>query len=161
YYPGKGITPAVDGLATNTLQLYLRSQGGNRVSKSINESNRIFAGIEGEAYGWDMNGGVTYAKSDATDSFVSGYLNRSRVQAALDNGTLNPFGPQAAANAGLWNTFDVKGDTNQASLESTTIDFTVSRPIYTLPAGDVGFALGGSFSKQDWEATVNSEIVAQ
>lgn len=88
YYPGKGITPAVDGLATNTLQLYLRSQGGNRVSKSINESNRIFAGIEGEAYGWDMNGGVTYAKSDATDSFVSGYLNRSRVQAALDNGVV-------------------------------------------------------------------------
>ncbi len=33
YYPGKGITPAVDGLATNTLQLYLRSQGGNRVSQ--------------------------------------------------------------------------------------------------------------------------------
>ncbi len=161
YYPGKGITPAFDGLTTNTLQLYLRSQGGNRVSKSINESNRIFAGIEGEAYGWDMNGGITYTKSEATDSFVSGYLNRSRVQAALDNGTLNPFGPQAAANAGLWNTFDVKGDTNQASLESTTIDFTVSRPIYTLPAGDVGFAFGGSFSKQDWEATVNSEIVAQ
>src|SRR5690606_22551496 len=100
-------------------------------------------------------------KSDATDSFVSGYLNRSRVQAALDNGTLNPFGPQAPEDQGLWNTFDVKGDTNQASLDSTTIDFTVSRPIYTLPAGDVGFAFGGSFSKQDWEATVNSEIVAQ
>lgn len=161
YYPGQGITPSVDGLSGDPLELYLRSQAGNRVSKSINESNRIFAGIEGEAYGWDINGGVTYAKSEATDSFESGYLNQSKVQDALNNGTLNPFGPQASTDADLWNTFDVNGDTNKASLESTTADITISRPIFKLPAGDVGFALGASFTDQSWEATVNSEIVAQ
>ena len=161
YYPGNGITPGFDGLSGDPLQLYLRSQGGNRESRSINESNRIFAGVEGEAYGWDINGGVTYAKAEATDAFTGGYLNRSKVQEALNNGSLNPFGPQAAGEEGLWNTFGVTGDTNQAKLEATTVDLTVSRPIFTLPAGDVGFALGASFTTQDWEATVNSDVVRQ
>ncbi|MEK5761122.1 hypothetical protein, partial [Acinetobacter variabilis] len=61
----------------------------------------------------------------------------------------------------LWKSFEVKGDTNTGTLTATTFDFTISRPIYTLPAGDVGFALGGSFSEQDWKANVNSEIVSQ
>ena len=157
YYPGMGITPGVDGLSGDPLQLYLRSQAGNRVSQSINESHRIFAGLEGEAYGWDINGGVTYAKGKASDSFVSGYLNRNKLQEGLNNGTINPFGPSADAN--VWNSLNVSGTTNEATLDSTTFDFTVSRPIYTLPAGDVGFAFGGSFTTQDWEAKVNSELV--
>ncbi|MGQ9374333.1 TonB-dependent receptor [Acinetobacter tandoii] len=159
YYPGEGITPSVDGLSGVPLQLYLRSQAGNRVSQSVNESHRAFIGIEGEVYGWDINGGVTYAKSEATDSFVSGYLNRSKLQAALDDGLINPFG--ASPDSSLWNSFSVTGESNVASLDSTTVDLTVSRPIYTLPAGDIGLALGGSFSKQEWEAKVNSDIVSQ
>ncbi|ENX23415.1 MULTISPECIES: TonB-dependent receptor [Acinetobacter] len=161
YYPGQGITPGIAGLADSRVPLFLRSQSGNRVSQSVNESNRFFVGIEGEVAGWDLNGGVTYAKGEATDNFVSGYLNQSQVQAALNDGTLNPFGPQAAADAGKWSTFDAVGPTNMASLDSTTVDFTVSRPIYELPAGEVGFALGGSFTTQDWEAKVNADLVRQ
>src|SRR5690606_29993214 len=66
-----------------------------------------------------------------------------------------------AADAGKWSTFDAVGPTNMASLDSTTVDFTVSRPIYELPAGEVGFALGGSFTTQDWEAKVNADLVRQ
>ena len=157
YYPGEGITPAVPGLSGDPLQLYLRSQAGNRVSKTTNESHRIFAGIEGEAYGWNIDSGVTYAKGKAKDSFVSGYLNRSQLQEGLDNGTINPFGP--SADSSVWNSLEVSGTTNDATLDSTTFDFTISRPIFTLPAGDVGFAFGGSFTTQDWEAKVNSDLV--
>ncbi len=88
---------------------------------------------------------------------VSGYLNRSQLQEGLDNGTINPFGPSADSSA--WNSLEVSGTTNDATLDSTTFDFTISRPIFTLPAGDVGFAFGGSFTTQDWEAKVNSDLV--
>ena len=54
YYPGNGITPAMNKVS-GPLELYIRSQAGNRVSSSINESHRIFGGLEGEAYGWDIN----------------------------------------------------------------------------------------------------------
>lgn len=157
YYPGNGITPAVDGLSGDPLQLSLRSQAGNRVSKSTNESHRVFAGIEGEAYGWDIDTGVTYAYGKAEDSFVSGYLNRSLLQAGLDDGTINPFGD--SADSSIWGSLGVSGTSNTSTLDSTTFDFTLSRPIYTLPAGDVGFAVGGSYTTQDWEAKVNSDLV--
>ena len=156
YYPGKGITPAMDNVS-GPLELYLRSQAGNRVSSSVNDSHRIFAGLEGDAYGWNIDSGVTYAKGKAKDSFVSGYLNRSQLQEGLDNGTINPFGP--SADSSVWNSLEVSGTTNDATLDSTTFDFTISRPIFTLPAGDVGFAFGGSFTTQDWEARVNSDLV--
>ncbi|ENU62853.1 hypothetical protein F980_01488 [Acinetobacter lwoffii NIPH 715] len=161
YYPGNGITPGIAGLVDDEATLYLRSQSGNRVSQSENESNRFFAGIEGEVLGWDINGGVTYAESEATDNFVSGYLNQSQVQAALNDGTLNPFGPQAAADVGKWSTFDVAGPTNMATLDATTVDFTASRPLFELPAGEVGFAVGASYTTQDWEAKVNADLVRQ
>ncbi|EKU59939.1 TonB-dependent receptor [Acinetobacter sp. WC-323] len=159
YYPGNGITPAVSGLSGEPLELYLRSQAGNRISNPVNESHRALLALEGEAYGWDINTGISYARSEATDGFAGGYLNQSQVQAALNAGKLNPFGPSADQN--IWQSFEVKGDTNKGTLTATTFDFNVSRPIYTLPAGDVGFAFGGSFSSQEWKANVNSEIVRQ
>ncbi|AXU44327.1 hypothetical protein C6W84_5040 [Acinetobacter baumannii] len=39
-------------------------------------------------------------------------------------------------------TLGVTGKYMDADVDSTTVDFTASRPIYTLPAGDVGFAVG-------------------
>lgn len=78
----------------------------------------------------------------------------------MNEGRINPFGPARPGDT-PWESFVINGETNTASLESTTEDFTISRPIFELPAGDVGFAFGGSFTTQDWEAKVNSEIVAQ
>jgi iron complex outermembrane recepter protein len=158
FYPGAGITPGVDGITDQELTLYLRSQSGNRVSKSENDSHRAFVGIEGEAYGWDIDAGITYAKSKGTDSFVSGYTNGEKIQEALNNGTLNPFGPQEDSN--LWKSFDVAGKTNEADLKSITYDFTVSRSLFSLPAGDLGFAFGASYTDQDWNSKTYGDVAS-
>jgi iron complex outermembrane recepter protein len=161
YYPGNGITPGVDGpLSGDPVQLYLRSQAGNRESMSTNDAHRFLVALEGEVAGWDVNAGVAWAKSDATDEFTGGYLHRGNLQIALNEGRINPFGPARAGDT-PWESFVINGETNVATLESTTADITVSRPIFELPAGEVGFALGASFTTQDWQAKVNSEIVRQ
>jgi len=160
YYPGNGITPGMNNV-TGPLELYIRSQAGNRVSSSINESHRVFGGLEGEAFGWDINTGVTYAHSEAEDRLNSGYLNYNRTQEALNNGILNPFGPQAPEDAGLWDTLGVTGAYLKADVDSTTVDFTASRPIFKLPAGDVGFAIGTSYRHDEWTSNVVSEVASQ
>ncbi len=157
YYPGNGITPALAG-ATGPIDLYLRSQAGNRISNSINQSHRIFAGIEGETHGWDINSGVTYAHSSASDAILSGYLDYDKTQEALNNGTLNPFGPQNSEDAGVWDQLGVKGKYLKANLDTTTVDFTASRPIFKLPAGDVGFAVGASYRYEDWTSKVVADV---
>ena len=98
-------------------------------------------------------------KSEASDNFVTGQLNKTKLQDALNNGTLNPFGESSDPN--IWNSLSVKGKYNEATLESTTADFSISRPIFTLPAGEVGFALGGSFTNQDWKQHINADLVRQ
>lgn len=157
YYPGNGITPALAGV-TGSIPLYLRSQSGNRVSNSINQSHRLFAGIEGETHGWDINSGVTYAHSSASDAVVSGYLNFDKTQEALNNGILNPFGPQSPEDANVWNQLGVEGKYLKANLDTTTVDFTASRPIFKLPAGDVGFAIGASYRYEDWTSKVVTDV---
>ncbi|MCH7395464.1 TonB-dependent receptor [Acinetobacter dispersus] len=159
YYPGNGITPAMDNVS-GPLELYLRSQAGNRISNSVNDSHRIFAGLEGDAYGWDINSGVTYARSNAADNVLNGYLNYNKTAAALLDGTLNPFGAQSSVDGDVWNGLSVKGKYLDAKLDSTTVDFTASRPIYTLPAGDVGFAVGASYRRDDWQSKTLAEIAS-
>lgn len=159
YYPGNGITPAMDNVS-GPLQLYLRSQAGNRKSNSINDSHRVFLGLEGESHGWDINSGVTYARSNAADAILDGYLNHDKLTQALLAGRLNPFGAQQAEDAGVWNELGVKGKYLDAKLESTAFDITASRPIYTLPAGDVGFAVGASFRHDDWLSKTMTDIAA-
>ncbi|WP_171304534.1 TonB-dependent receptor [Acinetobacter proteolyticus] len=159
YYPGNGITPAMDNVS-GPLELYLRSQAGNRISNSVNDSHRIFAGLEGDAYGWDINTGLTYARSNAADNVLNGYLNYNKTAAALLDGTLNPFGAQSSADSNVWNGLSVKGKYLDAKLDSTTVDFTASRPIYTLPAGDVGFAVGASYRRDDWQSKTLAEIAS-
>ncbi|TCM69883.1 iron complex outermembrane receptor protein [Acinetobacter calcoaceticus] len=159
YYPGNGITPAV-GSIKDPITLYMRSQGGNRVSNSINQSHRLFGGIEGQSYGWDINSGITYGYSRAQDALLSGYLNYDKTQEAINNGQLNPFGPQNPKDADIWNQLGVTGKYLEANLSTTTVDFTASRPIYTLPAGDVGFAVGASYRYEDWTSKSNKAIVS-
>ena len=103
---------------------------------------------------------MTYARSNAADNILSGYLNYDKTAEALLNGTLNPFGPQAAEDGDVWSTLGVKGKYLDAKLDSTIVDFTASRPIYTLPAGDVGFAVGVSYRKDDWQSKTISEIAS-
>lgn len=161
YYPGNGIVPDVNGtLSGDPVQLYLRSQAGNRESMSTNDAHRFLVGVEGEVSGWDVNAGLSWAKSEATDEFTGGYLHRGNLQTALNEGRINPFGPSRPGDT-PWESFVINGETNIATLESTTADVTISRPLFELPAGEVGFALGASFTTQDWEAKVNSEIVRQ
>ena len=159
YYPGNGSTPALTGTAgLQQLSLNMRSQGGNRVSETNRTSDRILLGLDGTFKEWDVNGGISYTTSDADDRLISGYMNNEKVRANLANGTLNPFGP--SANANIWTDMSVSGVTNSASIDATNVDITVSRPIYKLPAGDVGFALGAAYRSEDWKDGQNKSVTS-
>lgn len=160
YYPGNGITPTMDGITGQELSLNLRAQAGNRISERFATSNRVLAGLEGSLGHWDLDTAIQYAQSKVQDRFVSGYVNNQLVRDGLASGVLNPFG--ASADANYWDDLDVRGMSLEAELKSFNFDITLSRPIYTLPAGEVGFAIGAALRKDDWfykqNAAVNSLV---
>ncbi|GAB3042094.1 TonB-dependent receptor [Acinetobacter apis] len=156
YYPGNGITPALSGVTGQPLSLNLRSQAGNRISESEQKSDRVLLALEGTAADWDINTGISYAKSTGDENLISGYINNQKLRDRLADGTLNPFG--ASADANVWNSLAVSGTSQSAEFESTTFDITASRAIYTLPAGDVGFAIGGSVRRDKWSQSQNPTV---
>jgi len=166
YFPGNGITPAVPNVygsdPTNPTWINYRSVPlGGRVNDTLSTQDRILLSADGTWWNkWDYNAGLSYTQSFAEDRILAGYINDSQAQAAINNGTLNPFGTQAPADAGVPATLGLEGPYEQAKINTTNADFKISRPdLFTLPAGDVGFAVGTSFRHED--ASYKVDPIAQ
>ncbi len=162
YYPGNGITPAVAGMDSSAITVSWRTTAaGNRVNYDVSTSDRLVLASEGLIAGWDYNVGFTYAVSKATSAFVNGYTNDSLIKAGVLDGILNPFGDQSAAGAAYIEAAQLRGEYLSAKMTTLDLDGKISRSIYKLPAGDVGFAVGGELRHEKATYDVNTALASQ
>ena len=162
FYPGRGITPAVAGLTGEPLDVSWRPLvTGKRKQRDISQTDRLLANMEGSLAGWDYNTGLTYSIGRARSNFTGGYVIDQRMIDGVGSGILNPFGEQTAAgNAFLQNSL-LLGEFLNARVKSSALDFRASRDIYTLPAGQVGFAIGAEIRHDRATYTVNRALASQ
>ncbi|WP_410210183.1 TonB-dependent receptor [Aquirhabdus sp.] len=161
YYPGNGITPGIDGVTGQPLSLNFRTvDAGSRQDESYNVADRLLFTADGTQFGWDYDGGIALNRSTAKSRVVAGYLNSDLIQQAVENGTLNPFGPQAAGDPDVYAASGLKGTFINAKSTSVGADFKISREIFQLPAGGVGFALGTSYRHEKMSFDYNRDITA-
>lgn len=147
YYPGNGITPG--SVSGGPLSLNWRSEAaGQRVSETKNSTDRLLLSLEGTLGEWDYKTGLAYAMSKASEILVSGYLNNNMIREGLLNGIINPFGPQSPAGIDYLDKSQVRGVFLDAKTQVSSLDFTASRELLQLPAGPLGFAVGGEFRKE-------------
>ena len=159
YYPGNGVTPGVAGLSGGPLSVAWRStDAGQRVNDSVNSTDRLLLSMEGTKFGWDYKTGLAYSMSKARDELNGGYLNNNLIKSGLLNGIINPFGPQSAAGNAYLNNAEVLGSYESAKTQSASVDFTASRELFQLPAGPLGFAIGGEFRHESAQFNVNHAL---
>ncbi len=132
--------------------------GGPRLNQGNNTSDRFVAALDGTIAGWDYKTGATYAQSKAWDDINGGYYINSDIRAGIWDGILNPFGAQTAAGNTFLNNSELYGTYETAITKSETLDFTASRTIATLPAGDLGFAIGAEVRHESAEYDVNDTL---
>jgi iron complex outermembrane receptor protein len=163
YYPGgSGGVPAVAGLTGEDLTINWRTvAAGNRMGYDTSISDRLVLASEGLVAGWDYNVGLTYGVSKATSAFIGGYTNDTLMQAGVLNGILNPFGEQSAAGLAYIDAAQLRGEYLAAKMTSIGIDGKISREIYQLPAGGVGFAVGSEFRHDKAAYDVNTALASQ
>ena len=163
YYPGGSAgVPAVAGLTGEDLSVNWRTvAAGNRMGYDTSISDRLVLGAEGLVAGWDYNVGLTWAISKASSAFTGGYTNDSLMRAGVLSGVLNPFGAQSAAGQAYLDAAQLRGEYLAAKMTSVGVDAKVSREIYRLPAGAVGFALGTEFRHDKASYDVNTELASQ
>ncbi|MCE3606178.1 TonB-dependent receptor [Massilia sp. P8910] len=162
FYPGRGITPAVAGLAGEPLDVSWRPLvTGKREGLDVSLSDRLLASIEGTLGGWDYSAGLSYAVGRARSAFTNGYVIDERIIEGVGNGLLNPFGEQTPAGNDFLSQSLLKGEYLRARIKSAAIDVKASRELTTLPAGPLGFAIGGEFRRDEAGYRVNRALASQ
>ena len=104
FYPGNGITPVTNPALNPTQPISVSWRTtvlGSRINEQENNTQRIVAGLEGSAAGWDYQAAALWSKAEIDNEFINGYP----ATTALRNGVtgiggapfLNPFGDQTPA----------------------------------------------------------------
>ena len=163
YYPGGSAgVPAVPGLSGSPLDISWRPvASGQRSGFDTSTSDRLVLAAEGVIGSWDYNAGLSHSISKATSAFTGGYLADQRIIDGIGSGLLNPFGEQSAAGQAYLNDSLLKGEYLSAKMTSTAIDAKISRELFNLPAGAVGFAVGTEFRRDKAEYSVDRTLAGQ
>lgn len=146
---GAGIFPATNPynpFGQNILDLRWRlSELGRRVQESVADSPRLVAGLDGTLdNGWSWTGALLYSKNTVNQlsrNTSSDRLVQNALNGVLLNGVVkyaNPFGPN---DPDIINYLRINNP-NVDEFEVRSADISASGPIFTLPAGEVGLAVG-------------------
>ena len=169
FYPGKGITPAVQvvgsNTGTNTPTMFIDAAKTPGVVSNLNMNNRplyfqwgpaelgsayrndeqtndrIVLKAEGAFGAWDYRTGINYGQSERDTRAGKGYILYSKAQQGFSNGTLNPFGLQDEAGAAYLKSIQAEDYTYRLNKAfNTSIDATVTRELWTMAGGAVTLA---------------------
>ncbi len=166
FYPGNGSTPlptSFDLITTDPVTVGWReTDAGGRVQEDENTGQRLQLVFDGNINGvWDYNVGASYNENKVNSSLRGGYLNDEVVGDAIENGIINPFGPQTQAGMDLINSIGVNGEYQNSVGRVKTIDARVSREIGDwFGAGPAAIAVGGEYRKEDFSSTYDTAITS-
>ena len=155
--PRPGIT-----LQPGYLNLRWRAiDGGQRSNTSVNDQQRLMAGMEGVVAGWDYQTAISYNENKIKE-IVSGYQDGNKISLGLLNGIINPFGAQDAAGAAYIQDAQLGGILQNHRGKVTTLDARFSRELGDWMGAGRGaaVAIGAEYRKEDFISKANTPVAA-
>ncbi|MFN3304497.1 MAG: TonB-dependent receptor [Roseateles sp.] len=128
------------------------TEAGLRTSELVSTGNRFVLGTSGQLGGWDYEWALNHSTSKVSDRDHQGYLNEQMILDGFAAGTLNAFGPSAAAGLALYEKAQIRGEVRRATGTMDSLDFRMSKGLMPLAGGELAVALGGELrrEKQDY-----------
>lgn len=149
------------GLPSTFSGIRLRmTEAGNRTNEVTSEGSRIVLGAEGSFGEWDYGTALVRSQNEAVDRYVDGYVLFNEFDAAVRNGTINPFGPSSAAGQALLDSITIDDEARKSRGVSTGIDFNFSRALMDLDGGVLGLALGGEVRRETQRFTPSALLLS-
>lgn len=133
--------------------------GGQRESTSNTLGQRAVADLSGVVAGWDYRSGLFWTESSGDDAVTNGYVNKSRIQAGITSGVLNPFGAPTQAGADFIEAAKAKGISQTAKGNTKGVDLRASRELFSLAGGAAAVSFGGEYRKESYRNDTVDEIV--
>jgi len=122
---------------------YRMAEAGNRSNEVTSTGQRLVLGATGTLAGWDYDAALSRAENRAIDKYVDGYVLYDKFDAAVRNGTVNPFAPSSKAGIDLINSIKISDEARKAKGIATSLDGKMSRALTSLAGGDLAIAVGG------------------
>ena len=154
-YLASQLTPTQLANAVSGVAKYRLSEMGNRVYDYGTKATHLVGGVEGSAFGWDVNTAVTYSKNKQTQDYVSGFPLADKFDAQIAAGNIDPFAypvgtmPDAMRQALMGTGFS--GTYNTQTVEMKGIDGRASRPVFSLPGGTAMLGVGADYRNTSYK----------
>jgi iron complex outermembrane receptor protein len=118
---------------------------------------RALTGVKGTAAGWTYDASLGRSGSKLKET-VDNFVNRYAFQDALANGSYN-FADQSKNSETIRQTLRLS-TLRPAESTLTTVDFSASKDLFTLPAGEVGFAFGAQWRREEMDANTSTAVLS-
>ena len=143
------LTPEQRNLATGATALFRAVDWGTRDSRTITDVRHVVAGVEANAFGWDLNSAVTLSKYKIDERYTGGYMLNTEFRAMLANRSFDPFAPagsQTDATKKLIQDSLFLGSIREAYSDLKGFDLRASREgVFALPGGAASVAVGADY----------------
>ncbi len=146
YYPTQFTTPTGEVIRpTGDLAIAWRLKvGGLRTNRAESEEDRLVAGLQGVAYGWDYNTAFSESRSKVTDNYIDGWVRESLLRQAISSGAVDVFSgnPLDAAGQALIDRAKILETVRRSEAKVRSFDGRLSRELFETKAGPVALAVG-------------------
>ena len=167
-YIQPNLTAAQQELATGAVAQFRAVDWGTRDSQTITDVRHLVAGVEANAFGWDLNSAVTLSKYKIDEKYTGGYMLNTEFRSMLSNRSFDPFAPsgsQSDATKTLIENSLFKGSIREAYSDMKGFDVRGSREVFALPGGAASVAVGADYRELQQvqtasEAAKNGSIYA-
>ncbi|WBS04154.1 TonB-dependent receptor [Pseudoduganella sp. SL102] len=149
---------------------YRLMEMGNRTYDYGTKATHIVAGVDGNAFGWDLNTAFTWSRNRQEQDYVRGFPLTAKFEAAIDAGLLDPFSyglgemPESMRNTLLGTGFSGLGQTQTVIMKGW--DARGSREAFTLPGGAAMLGVGVDYRDTNYhmayeKVAANAEILTE
>lgn len=133
--------------------------GGQRENTSEATATRLVADLSGTAGDWDYKTGVYYAESKVSDGPTNGYVNKSKIQAGINSGLLNPFGANSAEALQYIDSTKAFGTFSAGKGTATGVDARFNRELFAMGGGNAAISLGAEARREGYSTDTNDDLV--
>jgi iron complex outermembrane recepter protein len=143
FYPAAFVASLPGGDPMQRLEIFYRTlELGPRVDENHVDQWSAIAGMQGTHNGWDYRWSANWGANEQKDTFISGYVDATRLATLLHSGVVNVFGFNTDDVVRQLRATQVTGPIDDNRASNYGADFKIAGNTFSLPAGPVAVAAG-------------------
>jgi len=160
FYPAAYVASLPNGDPTQRLEiLYRMLELGPRVDQTVADQWTALVGMQGTRIGWDYQWSANWVRNQQKSTYVSGYIDGTRLAPLIHSGVVNVFGFNTPDIVQQLRDTQVFGPANDNRASNYGADFRMSRDVLALPSGPLAVAAGLEARRESLEQ-LRSELTA-